>query len=191
MSYEQTATERFGVSAPLVALVDNGHTVVTGKIETSQATRVVTDLLYLDADKPGSPVTIDIIDSPGGSVSAGFAILDTARRMKGTVSTIGYGMCASMAAVLLVCAGTPGNRYATENTTIMLHQPSGMASGQSTDVTITANWLLRTRSSLEGLIASASGLSPEKVHDICERDTFLTAYEAQELGLIDHVIESR
>lgn len=182
---------RYGLGAPRMALLENRNVILSGAIDDSAAARMVEELLFLDFEQPGMPITFNVVDSPGGSVTAGYAILDTARRVKAPVSTVGCGMVASMAAILLVCAGDRGRRYATQNCSILLHQPMGMARGQATDVEIAADNLKQTRRRLEELVAEASGLPLERVHGLCERDTHLTAQEALELGLIDRIVEAR
>lgn len=188
---EHDLLDQFGLSAVPTAMLRNRTTLVTGEIDDRQASRVVEELLYIDYEQPGQPATMQIVCSPGGSVAAAFAILDTARRVKGGMTTVGTGMVASAAALLLTCAGDKGSRFATKNCTIMIHQPLGTARGQETDVLIAAENLRRTRSHIEALIAEASGLSADRVHELCERDCYLTAEEALELGLIDGIIDHR
>lgn len=181
--------DQFGLSAPHAALLKNRNVFLDGETTAQRSSAVVKEFLYIEHEQPGLPITLNICNSPGGPVLPGLSILDAARRMNATVSTVGTGLVASMAAVLLCAAGSKGHRYATKNCGIMVHQPSGVAQGQETDVLIAAENLKRTRKLLEDIIAEASGLPLKQVHELCERDTWLTPEEALELNLIDHIID--
>ncbi|MBQ9015684.1 MAG: ATP-dependent Clp endopeptidase proteolytic subunit ClpP [Firmicutes bacterium] len=153
------------------------------------ASLVVAQLLFLEAEDPEKDINI-YINSPGGSVSAGMAIFDTMRYIKPQVSTICVGLAASMGAFLLA-AGEKGKRYALPNAEIMIHQPLGGASGQAEDVKIRAEWLLRTREKLNRIMSETTGQPLEIIEKDTDRDHFMSAAEAMEYGLVDHVIEER
>ena len=128
------------------------------------------------------------INSPGGSVTAGFAIYDTIQHIKPDVQTICIGMAASMGSFLLA-AGTKGKRFALPNAEVMIHQPLGGAQGQATEIEIAANHILKTREKLNRILAERTGQSIERIQKDTDRDNFLTADEAKEYGLIDHVMQ--
>ena len=130
------------------------------------------------------------INSPGGSVTDGMAIYDTMRYIKPKVRTVCLGMAASMGAFLLM-AGEPGMRMALPNSEIMIHQPSGGAHGQATDVQLHAQWLLRTKNKMNTLMSEMTGQPLEKVQQDVERDYFMTAKEALEYGIVDQIFEPR
>ena len=158
-------------------------------IDDQVANAVVAQLLFLETDNPDADINL-YINSPGGSVTAGMAIFDTMNYIKCPVRTVCIGMAASMGAFLLM-AGEKGKRLALPNSEIMIHQPSGGASGQSTDVTIHAEWLLRTKNKMNGLMAQMTGQPLEKIaHDV-ERDYFMSAQEALEYGIIDEIYQPR
>ena len=150
---------------------------------------VVAQLLFLEAEDPGKDIQL-YINSPGGSVSAGMAIYDTMQYIKCDVSTICIGMAASMGAFLLA-GGAKGKRYALPNAEIMIHQPSGGAQGQATEIQITAEHILRTKEKLNKILSANTGQPYEVVAADTERDNWKTAEEAKEYGLIDTVITSR
>lgn len=179
--------ERHGLNAPSIALLENRTVSIWGPIDDLAARRAIENILYLDYENPSKPITLQIF-SPGGSVAAGLAILDACRNAKSSVNTIGIGTCASMAAVLLVCAGDKGSRYVTEHADLMLHQPRSSMSGDATSIETTAKKILRTKDVLEGLIANASGMTREEARRLCDRDTWLEPEEAIALGLIDHIV---
>ena len=159
------------------------------EIDDQVANAVVAQLLFLETDNPDADINL-YINSPGGSVTAGMAIFDTMNYIKCPVRTVCIGMAASMGAFLLM-AGEKGKRLALPNSEVMIHQPSGGASGQSTDVTIHAEWLLRTKNKMNGLMAQMTGQSLEKIaHDV-ERDYFMSAQEALEYGIIDEIYQPR
>lgn len=158
-------------------------------IDDQVANAVVAQLLFLETDNPDADINL-YINSPGGSVTAGMAIFDTMNYIKCPVRTVCVGMAASMGAFLLM-AGEKGKRLALPNSEVMIHQPSGGASGQSTDVTIHAEWLLRTKNKMNGLMAQMTGQPLEKIaHDV-ERDYFMSAQEALAYGIIDEIYQPR
>ena len=158
-------------------------------IDDQVANAIVAQLLFLETDNPDADINL-YINSPGGSVTAGMAIYDTMNYIKCPVRTVCVGMAASMGAFLLM-AGEKGKRLALPNSEVMIHQPSGGASGQATDVTIHAEWLLRTKNKMNGLMAQMTGQPLEKIaHDV-ERDYFMTAQEALDYGIIDEIYQPR
>ena len=159
------------------------------EIDDHIASLVVAQLLFLEAEDPEKDICI-YINSPGGSVTAGMAIYDTMQYIKCDVSTICMGMAASMGAFLLA-AGTPGKRFSLPNSDIMIHQPSGGAQGQATDIEIHANHILHTKRKLNEILAKNTGQPIEVITRDTERDNFMTAQQALEYGIIDKVIERR
>ncbi len=153
------------------------------------ASLVVAQLLFLESEDPNKDINF-YIDSPGGSVSAGFAIYDTMQYIKCDVSTICIGLAASMGAFLLA-GGTKGKRMALPNSEIMIHQPSGGARGQATEIQIVAENILKTKKKLNEMLAANTGKPLEVVERDTERDYYMSAQEALEYGLIDRVIEKR
>ena len=153
------------------------------------ANLVVAQMLFLEAEDPGRDIHF-YINSPGGSVSAGFAIYDTMQYIKCDVSTICIGMAASMGAFLL-SGGAKGKRLALPNAEIMIHQPSGGARGQETEIRIVAENILKTRNKLNEILAANTGKSVEEISRDTERDNYMTAQEAVAYGLIDSVVEKR
>lgn len=153
------------------------------------ANLVVAQMLFLEAEDPGKDIHF-YINSPGGSVSAGFAIYDTMQYIKCDVSTICIGMAASMGSFLLT-GGTKGKRLALPNSEIMIHQPLGGAQGQATEIQIAADHILKTRQKLNQILAENTGQPLEVINADTERDNFMTAEEAKAYGLIDEVIKSR
>ena len=150
------------------------------------ASLVVAQLLFLAAEDPDKDINL-YINSPGGSVTAGMAIYDTMQYIKPDVSTICIGMAASMGAFLLA-GGAKGKRYALPNAEVMIHQPSGGARGQATDIRIHAENILRTKAKLNQILAENTGKPVEEVEKDTERDNFMSAEEAKAYGLIDAVI---
>ena len=153
------------------------------------ANLVVAQMLFLEAEDPGKDIHF-YINSPGGSVSAGFAIYDTMQYIKCDVSTICIGMAASMGAFLL-SGGAKGKRLALPNAEIMIHQPSGGARGQETEIRIVAENILKTRNKLNQILAANTGKSVEEISRDTERDNYMSAQEAVGYGLIDSVVEKR
>ena len=153
------------------------------------ANLIVAQLLFLEAEDPGKDIQL-YINSPGGSVSAGWAVYDTMQYIKCDVSTICLGMAASMGAFLLA-GGTRGKRIALPNAQIMIHQPSGGARGQATEIKIVAEEILKTRKRLNEYLAANTGQPLEVIERDTERDNYMTAEEAKAYGLIDMVISNR
>ena len=153
------------------------------------ANLVVAQLLFLESEDPGKDIHL-YINSPGGSVSAGMAIYDTMQYIKCDVSTICMGLAASMGAFLLA-GGTKGKRMALPNAEIMIHQPSGGAKGQATEIEIVAEQILKTKQRLNSILAQNTGQTLETIARDTERDNYMTAQEAKDYGLIDMVIEHR
>ncbi len=156
-------------------------------INDEVANNVMAQMIFLEYENPEKDITL-YINSPGGYVSAGLAIYDTMQHIRPNVATICVGDSISMAAILLA-AGTKGKRYALPHSRIMLHQPSGAVTGQSTDIQVHAKELVRTREMLTKIIAEHSGRSIEEVREKTERDFFLTAEEALEFGVIDEIFK--
>ena len=165
--------------------------MLSDQVNDTTASLVVAQLLYLESQDPEKDISL-YINSPGGSVTAGFAIYDTMNYIKCDVSTICIGMAASMGAFLL-SSGAKGKRFALPNSEIMIHQPliGGGLGGQQTDIMIHAKNMERTRNRLETILAANTGKSIEEIHAACERDNYMTAQEALEYGLVDKVIEKR
>ena len=153
------------------------------------ASLVVSQMLFLEAEDPEKDINLYIM-SPGGSVTAGMAIYDTMQYIKCDVSTICMGMAASMGAFLLA-GGTKGKRLALPNAEIMIHQPSGGAQGQATEIKIVAEHILKTKEKLNRILAENTGQPYEKIVVDTERDNYMTAAEAKEYGLIDVVVDKR
>lgn len=151
------------------------------------ACSIIAQLLYLESVDPDKDICL-YINSPGGSVSAGFGIYDTIRKLKCDVSTVCVGMAASMGAFLL-SAGTPGKRYALENSQIMIHQVLGGAQGQASDVLIEAKHMQRLKDRLNGIMAKNTGHSLEEIERDTDRNNWMFPEEALEYGLIDHIIK--
>ena len=162
---------------------------LSDEVNDATASLVVAQLLYLEAQDNTKDISL-YINSPGGSVSAGFAIFDTMNFIKCDVSTICVGMAASMGAFLLA-AGAKGKRYALPNSEIMIHQPLGGMQGQASDMKIHADHIIKTRERLNAILSERTGKSIEKITRDTERDNFLSAAEAAEYGLIDKVIDKR
>ena len=156
-------------------------------IDDNVANSIVSQLLFLQAQDSEKDIYL-YINSPGGSVTAGFAIYDTIQHIKPDVQTICIGMAASMGSFLLA-AGTKGKRFALPNAEVMIHQPLGGAQGQATEIEIAANHILKTREKLNRILAERTGQNIERIQKDTDRDNFLTADEAKEYGLIDHVMQ--
>lgn len=163
--------------------------IVGDEINDTTASLVVAQLLFLEADDPDKDIQL-YINSPGGSITAGFAIYDTMQYIKPDVSTICIGMAASMGAFLLA-AGAKGKRFALPNSEIMIHQPLGGTRGQVEDIRIHTERLLKIRESMNSIISEKTGQPIEKVAKDTDRDNFMTAEEAVEYGIIDKVILPR
>jgi len=160
---------------------------VGSAIDDHVANAVIAQLLFLSADDPEKDISM-YINSPGGSTTAGLAIVDTMRFIKPDVSTICVGFAASMGAILLT-AGAPGKRYALPNSEVMIHQPWGGAQGQASDIQIRAEHMMKTRKVLYGILSETSGQPLDKIERDSDRDYFMSAAEAKDYGLIDNVIE--
>jgi ATP-dependent Clp protease protease subunit len=162
---------------------------LVGPVNDQTANLVVAQLLFLESENPDKDISL-YINSPGGSVSAGLSIYDTMQFIKPDVSTLCMGLAASMGAFLLA-AGTKGKRFALPNSRIMIHQPSGGAQGQATDIEIQAREILKLRESLNRILAERTGQTLEKIRIDSERDYFMSSDEAMTYGLIDTVISKR
>jgi len=162
---------------------------LVGPVNDQSANLVVAQLLFLESENPDKDISL-YINSPGGSVSAGMSIFDTMQFIKPDVSTLCMGIAASMGSFLLM-AGAKGKRFALPNSRVMIHQPSGGAQGQATDIEIHAREILKTREQLNRIYAERTGQSIEKIRADMERDFFLDPVEAKEYGLIDQVLTQR
>lgn len=162
---------------------------VTGEIDDTMANLVIAQLLFLESEDPDKDIHL-YINSPGGSVSAGLAIYDTIQYIKPDVSTICMGMAASMASVLLA-AGAPGKRFALPYSRVMIHQPLGGVQGQASEIEITAREILRIRDEMNGILASHTGQTKEKIAQDTDRDNYMSSQEAKEYGLIDEVVSRK
>ncbi len=160
--------------------------MIGSPIDDNVANAVVAQLLFLEAEDPDKDISI-YINSPGGSVTAGMAIFDTMQFVKPDIQTICLGMAASMGSLLLT-AGTKGKRYALPNAEVMIHQPLGGAQGQATEIDIAARHILDTRDRLNHILSERTGQPIEVIAKDTDRDNYMTAQEAQEYGLIDHII---
>jgi ATP-dependent Clp protease, protease subunit len=156
-------------------------------IDDNVANLTIAQLLFLDAEDPDRDIFL-YMNSPGGSVTSGLAMYDTIQYIKSDVATICMGMAASMGAFLLA-AGTKGKRYALPNSRIMIHQPSGGAQGQASDMEIHAREILKTRDKLNELLAEMTGQTVKKISKDSDRDYFMTPHEAKDYGLVDQVME--
>tara|TARA_B110001452_G_scaffold227803_1_gene202884 strand:- start:698 stop:1303 length:606 start_codon:yes stop_codon:yes gene_type:complete len=162
---------------------------LTGPIEDNLASLVCAQLLFLESEAPDEPINL-YINSPGGVVSAGLAMYDTMQYIKPPVSTVCLGQAAS-AASLILCAGASGSRFATPNSKIMIHQPSGGFSGQATDIKIQAEEILKTKKRINEIYQKHLNISINEIDKAMERDKFFDAEEAMKFGLIDKVITKR
>ena len=167
-------------------LLNDRIVFLSDEVNDVTASLVVAQLLFLESQDPDKDISL-YINSPGGSITAGMAIYDTMNYIKCDVSTICIGMAASMGAFLLA-AGAPGKRLALPNSEIMIHQPSGGAQGQATDIAIQAEQILRVKRNMNRLLSEMTGQPLEKVQADVERDNYMTAQDALQYGLIDEVI---
>ena len=170
-------------------LLEDRIIFITGEIDDALANTVVAQMIYLEAKDSTKDISL-YINSPGGSVTAGFAIYDTMNYIKCDVSTICIGMAASMGAFLL-SSGAKGKRFVLPNSEVMIHQPLGGARGQATEIQIVANHILKTKEKLTKILAKNSGQPYEKVLADCERDNYMSAEEALEYGLVDKIFYER
>ena len=160
-----------------------------GGIDDDMANLIIAQLLFLESEDPKKDISL-YVNSPGGSVTAGLAILDTMNHVKPDVSTVVVGMAASAAAVILA-AGAKGKRYALPNAEVMIHQPWGGAQGQATDIEITARHILATRDRLNKILSKATGQDLAKIEKDVERDYFMMADDAKKYGLVDQVYKNK
>ena len=163
--------------------------MLTGDINDNMANTIIAQLLFLESENPNADIQF-YIQSPGGSVDAGLAILDTMRYIKSNVSTIGMGLVASMAAILLA-SGEKGKRFALPHTRIMIHQPHGGAGGQATDIQIQAQEIQKLKKLSHQLLAEYAGKDETTLHNAMERDYYMSAQEAKDFGLIDEVLSKK
>ena len=170
-------------------LLNDRIIMLSGEVNDAMASVIVAQLLYLEGQDPDKDISL-YINSPGGSVTAGMAIYDTMQYIKCDVSTICIGLAASMGAFLL-SSGAKGKRYALANSEIMIHQPSGGARGQATDIKIVADHILKTKENLNRILSENTGKPIEIVAQDTERDNFMSAQEACDYGLVDKVITKR
>ena len=162
---------------------------LVGQVEDHMANLIVAQMLFLESENPDKDIHL-YINSPGGSVTAGMSIYDTMQFIKPNVSTMCIGQAASMGAFLLA-AGAEGKRYCLPNSRTMIHQPSGGAQGQATDIHIQSQEILKIKARLNALMAKHTGQSVEKVTEDTERDNFMSAEESKDYGLIDEVLDKR
>lgn len=170
-------------------LLNDRIIMLTDEVNNATASLVVAQLLYLEGQDPSKDISL-YINSPGGVVTAGLSIYDTIQYIKCDVSTICMGMAASMGAFLL-SSGTKGKRYALPNSDIMIHQPSGGAKGQASDIIIHADYILKMRKKLNQILSKNTGQPLEIIERDTERDNFMSSQEALKYGLIDKVIDKR
>ncbi|MBX6391043.1 MAG: ATP-dependent Clp protease proteolytic subunit [Frankia sp.] len=185
---EKTSRGEYGMD-PYSKLLKERIVFLGVQIDDVSANDVMAQLLYLESEDPDRDISI-YINSPGGSFTSLTAIYDTMQFVRPDIQTICMGQAASAAAVLLA-AGTPGKRFALQNSRILIHQPSGSGEGQSSDIEIQAREILRMRALLERMLAEHTGKSEEEIRRDIERDKILSADEAKEYGLIDEVIKTR
>jgi len=162
---------------------------LTGGVDDGVSSLICAQLLFLESENPTKDISF-YINSPGGIVTSGMAIYDTMQYIRPEVSTVCIGQAASMGSLLL-CAGAKGKRYALPNARVMVHQPSGGAQGQATDIEIQAKEILRTRARLNEIYVEHTGQSLETIEQALDRDRFLEANEAKKFGIIDEVVTSR
>ena len=162
---------------------------LTGAVFDQVASVICAQLLFLESDNPSKDISL-YINSPGGVVSAGLAIYDTMQYIRSPVSTLCIGQAASMGSLLL-CAGAKGKRYATPNSRIMVHQPSGGAQGQAADIEIQAREILTLRKRLNEIYVRHTNQTLEAIENKLERDSYMSAEEARDYGLVDQVVENR
>ena len=163
--------------------------MLSGEVNDQMANSVIAQLLFLDAQDSEKDIYL-YINSPGGVITSGLAMLDTMNFIKSDVQTIAIGMAASMASVLLA-GGTKGKRFALPNSTILIHQPSGGAQGQQTEIEIAAEEILKTRKKMNQILADATGQTVEQIKKDTERDHYRSAQEAKDYGLIDDILVNK
>lgn len=181
--------DRHGISAAEIASIKHGYLPACGEVTPGMAYSFNSWLRFLCAEHPGRTVTVSV-SGPGGSVDAGLSMIDACRCSGAEIRVLATGMCASMSAVLAICCARKGERYCTPNTTYMLHEVLGGASGRASDVERTCERMLATRSRIEKMLAEACDLPIERVQSLCRQgDRYLSAEEAKSYGLVDHIIE--
>ncbi|KRN28501.1 ATP-dependent Clp protease proteolytic subunit [Lactobacillus selangorensis] len=163
--------------------------MVSGEVNDQMANSVIAQLLFLDAQDSDKDIYM-YINSPGGSVTSGLAIMDTMNFIKADVQTIAMGMAASMASILLT-SGAKGKRFALPNATVLIHQPLGGAQGQQTEIEIAAQEILKTRKKLNTILSDTTGQTMEQIQKDTDRDNYMTADEAKAYGLIDHIMVNK
>ncbi|KRK79379.1 ATP-dependent Clp protease proteolytic subunit [Companilactobacillus nodensis DSM 19682 = JCM 14932 = NBRC 107160] len=163
--------------------------MLSGEVNSQMANTVIAELLFLDAQDSDKDISM-YINSPGGSVTDGLAIVDTMNFVKSDVQTIATGLAASMGSVIL-SSGTKGKRFALPNSTVLIHQPLGGAQGQQTEIEIAAQEILKTRKRLNHILADNSGQTFEKLQKDTDRDNYMTAQEAKDYGLIDEIMTNQ
>lgn len=162
---------------------------LSGQVDDDSANLIVAQMLFLQSDNASKDISF-YINSPGGSVTAGLGIYDTMKFLKCDVATYCVGQAASMGAVLL-CAGTKGKRYSLPSARIMVHQPWGGIEGKATDMEIHVTEILRLKDMLNDIMAEACGKTRDEIKEKTERDNFMSAMDAKNMGLVDHVLEAR
>ncbi len=163
--------------------------MLSGEINDQLANTVIAQLLFLDAQDSEKDISL-YINSPGGVITSGLAIMDTMNFIKSDVSTIAIGMAASMASILLT-TGTKGKRFALPNSTVLIHQPLGGAQGQATEIEIAAEEILKSRKKLNKILSDTTGQTLETINKDTERDNYMTADEAKAYGLIDEILTNK
>lgn len=167
-------------------LLNDRIIMLSEEVNDTTASLVVAQMLFLESADPEKDIHL-YINSPGGSVTAGFAIFDTMQYVKPDVSTICVGMAASMGAFLLL-AGAKGKRFALPNSEILIHQPLGGAKGQATDIKIHAEWILKIKDRINRILSERTGQPLERIERDVERDYFMSAQEAKEYGIVDEIL---
>ncbi|KIC73385.1 ATP-dependent Clp protease proteolytic subunit 1 [Candidatus Protochlamydia amoebophila] len=172
------------------AILDSRRIFISDAVDSGSASEIIRKLWYLELTDPGKPILF-VINSPGGAVDSGFAIWDQIKMITSPVTTLVTGLAASMGSILSLCA-SPGRRFATPHSRIMIHQPllSGVIKGQATDLEIQAKEMLKTRNGLIEIYVQATGKNFAAIEKAIDRDTWMTAQEALEFGLLDKVINS-
>lgn len=163
--------------------------MLSGEVNDQMANSIIAQLLFLDAQDSTKDIYL-YINSPGGVITSGLAIMDTMNFVKADVQTIAMGMAASMASILLA-TGTKGKRFALPNATVLIHQPLGGAQGQQTEIEIAAQEILKTRQKINQILSDATGQSLERIQQDTDRDHYLSAQEAKDYGLIDHIMVNK
>lgn len=172
------------------ALIEQRRVFLSKPVDMDSANEVIRKLWYLEAKDPGKPILF-VINSPGGSVDAGFAIWDQAMMISSPITTLVTGLAASMGSLLSLCSGQ-GKRYATKHSRIMIHQPAvhGVIRGQATDLEIQAKEIIKTRSKIVDIYVWATGKERAVIEKALDRDTWYTAEEAKDFGLLDQIVDS-